>query len=554
MTRRAHARRCAATMVLLAAALLSAAQAASEAPLTLRTSSYIERTWSTLTRSATSCASYPSRPHQHGRVLYLPHDLPRPATVRRLQATCHVTVLRLPVRIARLGALDPATLSHPGLLYLPNPYVVPGGFFNEMFGWDSYFIELGLIADHRDALARGIVENFLFEVRHYGAVLNANATFSLTRSQPPFLGEMIRAMLRDPAAFPNPGAATTWLRDAYPLAVKDYSTWERREHLAGDTGLARYFDYGGHGPAIELRSAAYYRGVIRFLIAHPGEDRGYLVRSPPHPAAAERARLAQVSCDLTASRVCARAWYGGYRLTGKFYRGDRAMRESGFDTTFRFGAFSGSTIDYAPVGLNSLLYRYARDLSAFARRLGHPRAARDWAAAAAARRHAINTYLWNARLGEYTDYDFVTQKRSYYAFVTTFYPLWAGVASRAQAGAVRDNLPLFERKGGLATSDYASGAQWDAPFGWAPTNWLAVAGLEAYGHHAAARRIARRFSATVERGFARDGTIREKYNMDTGSAHVRITAGYTQNETGFGWTNAVFVLMQQMLAAPSGRR
>jgi alpha,alpha-trehalase len=391
-------------------------------------------------------------------------------------------------------------------------------------------------------------------VRHYGAILNANATFSLTRSQPPFLGEMIRALLADPAAFPNPRAATAWLRDAYPLAVKDYSTWERREHLAGDTGLARYFDYGGHGPAIELRSAAYYRGVIRFLNAHPGEDRGYLVRSPQHPSAAEAARLARVSCDLNASRVCARAWYGGYRLTGKFYRGDRAMRESGFDTTFRFGAFSGSTIDYAPVGLNSLLYRYALDLSVFARRLGHPRAARRWAVAAAARRRAINTYLWNARLGQYTDYDFVTHKRSYYAFVTTFYPLWAGVASRAQARAVRDNLPLFERKGGLATSDYASGAQWDAPFGWAPTNWLAVAGLEAYGHHAAARRVARRFIATVERGFARDGTIREKYNMDTGSAHVRITAGYTQNETGFGWTNAVFVLMQRMLAAPSDVR
>ncbi|EQD48372.1 Glycoside hydrolase, family 37, partial [mine drainage metagenome] len=112
------------------------------------------------------------------------------------------------------------------------------------------------------------------------------------------------------------------------------------------------------------------------------------------------------------------------------------MRESGFDTTFRFGAFSGSTIDYAPVGLNSLLYRYALDLRAFARRLGYAAAARHWAAAAAARKRAINKYLWNSRLGLYTDYDFVTHKRSYYDFITTFYPLWAGAASKAQARAV----------------------------------------------------------------------------------------------------------------------
>ncbi len=80
----------------------------------------------------------------------------------------------------------------PGLLYLPNPYVVPGGRFNEMYGWDSYFILLGLEADHHEALAKGIVDNFLFEVEHYGAVLNANRTYYLTRSQPPFLTSMIR--------------------------------------------------------------------------------------------------------------------------------------------------------------------------------------------------------------------------------------------------------------------------------------------------------------------------------------------------------------------------
>ncbi|EQD48371.1 hypothetical protein B2A_07997, partial [mine drainage metagenome] len=109
--------------------------------------------------------------------------------------------------------------------------------------------------------------------------------------------------LADRAAFASRSAATAWLRRAYPLVVKDYSTWERRKQLAGDTGLSRYFDYGGPEPAEELGSAKYYRDVIRFLIAHPGENRGYLVRAPRHPSAAEVTRLARVSCNVRASRI-----------------------------------------------------------------------------------------------------------------------------------------------------------------------------------------------------------------------------------------------------------
>ena len=142
-----------------------------------------------------------------------------------------------------------------GLLYLPNPYVVPGGRFNEMYGWDSYFILLGLEADHREELAKGIVDNFLFEIEHYGGVLNANRTYYLTRSQPPFLTSMIRAVYENPASFAatpaGRAAARAWLEHAYTLAEKDYSTWTRPEHKAGTTDLARYCDYGA-GPVPEM--------------------------------------------------------------------------------------------------------------------------------------------------------------------------------------------------------------------------------------------------------------------------------------------------------------
>jgi alpha,alpha-trehalase len=420
-----------------------------------------------------------------------------------------------------------------------------------MYGWDSYFIVLGLVADHREQLALDMVNNALYEVEHYGAVLNANRTYYLTRSQPPFLSAMMTAVMDDPASFPGTEAKRAWLARAYPLAVRNYEIWTRQQHLAGDTGLSRYFDYG-EGPVIEARNSDYYVGVIRWLLAHPSENPGYLLKAPQHPGAAEAAHLKTSSCDVTASKVCAGDWLDGYRLTADYYKGDRAMRESGFDTDFHFGPWGGSTHHYGGVGLNSLLYRYERDLHDFAAQLGKTADAKRWADAADARRNAMDKWLWHADQGRYMDYDFVAGKASTDPYLTMFYPLWAGAASKQQAEALVKQLKLFEHRGGLAMSTRDTGAQWDAPFGWAPTNWLAAKGLDDYGFHDDARRISCKFTATVDRSLAKDGTIREKYNMVLGNADVKITAGYKQNVIGFGWTNGVYLNMRNLIAADGG--
>ena len=63
-----------------------------------------------------------------------------------------------------------------------------------MYGWDSFFIEMGLLRDGQFGLAKDMADNFLYEVREYGKVLNANRTDYLSRSQPPFLTQMILAI------------------------------------------------------------------------------------------------------------------------------------------------------------------------------------------------------------------------------------------------------------------------------------------------------------------------------------------------------------------------
>ena len=507
---------------------------------------YIANGWDTLSRSMSECKSVADLKVQTTPVLYLPADLPTPPAVASMQANCHVEVDHLPRVIHRIGEVRPTELAVEGLLYLPNRYVVPGGRFNEMYGWDSYFILLGLVQDGRSGLASGMVENFFFEIENYSAILNANRTYFFTRSQPPFLSSMIREVYEHPATGTQPDLK--WLTRAYDYAQRDYALWTSAEYQAGNTGLARYHDLG-EGPVPEMADdSSYYPDVIRWLLAHPGDHPEYLVDGPTKPTPAQAAALAKTSCDIAASHVCAVAVVDGHRLSAAYYRGDRAMRESGFDTSFRFGPFSGSADQFAPVCLNSLLFKYEKDMAHFATLLGRTLEAKTWERRAAARQDAIDRYLWDADQGLYLDYDFTTGKRSSYHFIATFYPLWAGVASPRQAAAVHDHLALFERLGGLAISDYASGVQGDLPFGWAPTNWLSVSGLDRYGYHEDAARIARDFSKSILDNFLHDGTIREKYNVADGSANVKVAAGYTSNVVGFGWTNAVYLKLQDILA------
>jgi alpha,alpha-trehalase len=514
--------------------------------------SYIHSAWTTLSRSMVDCHSLADPKVKGAALLYIPRELPMPAELAALQSKCNVRVERLPLRVRHFGEIKLKDIPAPGLLYLPNPYVVPGGRFNEMYGWDSYFIILGLLQDGRVNLARGMVDNFFFEIEYYGGILNANRTYYFTRSQPPFLSSMILAVYDSEAVHATTGEERThldtWLAHAYNDAQRDYSVWTSSIHRAGDTGLARYYDVG-EGPVPEMADdSSYYPDVIRWLLAHPKSDPGYLVTLPDAPSSTEVPKVAALSCHIAVSVVCSHAHVDGHWLTHDFYSGDRAMRESGFDTSFRFGPFSGSTHHFAGVDLNSLLYKYELDMARIADILQKPSDATAWKARAARRRAAINHYLWNPARGMYMDYDYMAHRSSTYVYATTFYPLWAGVASPTQAQAVEKNLKLFEHPRGLAMSTYDSGAQWDLPFGWAPVTWITIEGMHRTGDDVDALRLAREFSHTIKENFSKDHAIHEKYNVVTGSSQVNVTAGYKSNEIGFGWTNGVYLEMQQLLS------
>jgi alpha,alpha-trehalase len=511
---------------------------------------YIAEGWDTLTRSLDECKSIVDTKLTTASVLYMPADFDVPPAVQRLQAQCNVQAKHLSTVIHNLGEIDESKIDPAGLLYLPHKYVVPGGRFNEMYGWDSYFIIRGLVRDKRIELAQGMVENFFFEIEHYGAVLNANRTYYLTRSQPPFLTSMILEVYDAKKEAGQEDRA--WLEKAYGYAVRDHNLWTREPHLAGSTGLSRYFDFGtGPAPESLKDETGHLAQVAAYFLAHPEMGREYLIPRKSGSEAKDYVGplFAMQVCESTVSTMakldCASA--GGVSLSPDYYKGDRSMRESGYDISFRFGPYGVATHHYAPVCLNSLLHKSEEDLARMADMLGKKKESAEWHERAKKRKDAIQKYLWNAKRGMFFDYDFTKNEQSTYEYVTTFLPLWTGLATQEQAAAVVKNVGIFERPGGLMMSPYETGGQWDAPYAWAPNQLMADDGIRKYGFTDVADRVSSEFLSNVLENFRRDGTIREKYNAVTRSSETAVTAGYKVNIVGFGWTNGVFLVLSHEL-------
>lgn len=493
---------------------------------------YISNNWPALTRDIANCGTYQDDKMSGKSVLNFPAHYTIPDKVTEAQKKCAIKIAYLPKSIVKNVRLGQHPSNEDGLLYLPCPYIVPGGMFNEMYGWDSYFIIRGLIEDQHIELAKGMVENFFFEIEHYGSILNGNRVYYLSRSQPPFLSSMVLSVYH--ALKLNHQQKIAWLQNAYQYIIKDYQFWTKSPHLAGNTHLSRYFDFND-GPVVETPNEInqYYKNAISYFLKHPQLRREFLAYKNQSSLYGPLYHLENQAAPIG--------------LTKKFYQGDRAIRESGMDISFRFGPYGANTTDYAPLDLNSLLYKTEHDLEFICKELGKPKEAQYWHAQFTERGKRINTYFWNAKKGLFYDFNFRHNQQSTYNFITTFYPLWIGLATKEQAAAIIKNLKLFEHKGGLVTSTYQSGAQWDYPYGWAPFHLIALEGLRKYGYHQEADRISRAFLSNISQNFARDHTIREKYNVVTSSSNTKINIGYNSNEIGFGWTNGVFLVLLHQL-------
>jgi len=387
------------------------------------------------------------------------------------------------------------------LLRLPNPAIVPGGRFREVYYWDSYFSLLGPAASGRRQLVVDMINNFADLIDRYGFVPNGTRSYYLSRSQPPFFYEMVALLSeQDPA-----GAYARYL----PQLRREHAFWMEGEH--------------------EARLGAPHRRVVA-LAGGARLNRYWDDRAAPRDEAYRE--------DLALARASGRPAAG-------LFRDIRAAAESGWDFSSRWLAdghdlASIETTQIIPVDLNSLLYGLETAIRLGCLRAGDAACVDEFTARAVARKAAIDRYLWQKDAGYYDDYDWRRQRVTGRLSAATLYPLFVSVASREQGHRVARMIQTtLLRAAGLAATPLHTGQQWDLPNGWAPLQWIAVRGLRAYGEPDLARDIAERWLANVQRVYRDSGKLVEKYDVVDPSRAGG--GGEYPLQDGFGWTNGVTV-------------
>jgi len=386
---------------------------------------------------------------------------------------------------------------------LPNKYIVPGGRFREVYYWDSYFILLGLKETGNDSLIEHIVDNFAYQIEKFGFVPNGNRTYYLSRSQPPFFAEMVQllASIKD--------KKETFLKYKVPLE-HEYDFWmEGVKKLSAGTAEER---------------------VVKM-------DDGSMLNRFYSDTSAPRAESYYE--DVTAAEEAPE------RDAEDIYLNICAACESGWDFSSRWFAAADSittikTTRIIPADLNALLYAMEKTLATMRTFAGDHEGTQAMEDAAANRKKAVDTYLWDANMGIYQDYDLDKDAFTQVPSLAMVYPLYVGMASQEQADAVANVLQeKFLQPGGLTSTLNDNSQQWDYPNGWPPLQWLAIRGLERYGKTELADQVKTRWLALNEDVYKSTGKMLEKYNVVDTS--LVAGGGEYPNQDGFGWTNGVYL-------------
>lgn len=439
------------------------------------------------------------------------------------------------------------------------PFIVPGGRFNEMYGWDSYFSVLGLLESieetnkcrlHDLFLAKSMADNFVYEIRHYGKILNANRSYYLLRTQPPFLTDMtwkIYAELKkffeeegetvcgsEVESFLISESPLNWLKKMSKASIKEYfEVWRSYPRHLDEYGLARYYG-AGIGLPPETEASHFNAVLLRF------------------------AKISGYSEITTDPRRLAEDYNSGIfqcPQLDEYFLHDRAVRESGHDTTYRL---DGRCANLLTVDLNAALYKYEIDISRFLEELNEP-GVEEWRDRAKKRKESMDRWLWNDESGQYYDYDYVKGESVIYDSATAFWPLWAGASNPEQAESLISKLlPKLEMPGGLVSGTEESrgsisldrpSRQWDFPFGWAPHQIILWKGLTNYGHLNDTRRMSYKWLYTILKAYVNyHGVVPEKFNVVTGSHRVDVEYGNVGTDfkmlarEGFAWMNASFMI------------
>lgn len=376
------------------------------------------------------------------------------------------------------------------LVGMPYPYIVPveKAHWNEMYYWDTFFTCKGLALQGREELVKNCADNMLYMVEKYGFMPNANRTYYLNRSQPPFLSMLVRDVY-------NLFQDKKWLKSAYETLKKEYNFWMSQRMTP--TGLNKF---GVKQNSIEQVKIQKYERVCRRLKKNfPPED-AYNIAT-------------NFLCDC----------------------------ESGWDFNPRTEM---KQMQFVYVDLNSNLYLYETNFAFFADILKNGEAD-FWKEASEKRKELMNKILW--KKDSFLDYNFVENKHSSIFSVASFYPLWAGLATKQQAEETVKQLNKIEFNYGVAAccENYPDVSyQWNYPVGWPPLHYIMVCALDNYGYREAAMRIAKKYTDVMEKFYNETGNLWEKYDVTTGLYDVDAEYG---SRVMLGWSAGVYLYLKNYI-------
>ncbi|MDA8497505.1 MULTISPECIES: alpha,alpha-trehalase [unclassified Citrobacter] len=396
------------------------------------------------------------------------------------------------------------------LLPLPEPYVVPGGRFREIYYWDSYFTMLGLAESDRWDKVSDMVANFAYEIDSWGHIPNGNRSYYLSRSQPPFFAFMVELLAQHDG--------NDALKKYLPQMQKEYSYW-----MEGSEALQPGQQ---HKRVVKLADGT--------LLNRYWDD-----RDTPRPESwVEDIATAKSNPNRPATEI---------------YRDLRSAAASGWDFSSRWMDNPNQlstlrTTSIVPVDLNALLYKMEKMIALASKAAGDDAKAAQYEGFANARQKGIETWLWNDKEGWYADYDLKSHKVRNQLTAAALFPLFVNAAAKDRASKVAAATQAhLLQPGGLATTSVKSGQQWDAPNGWAPLQWVAASGLQNYGQNDVAMDVTWRFLTNVQHTYDREKKLVEKY--DVSSTGTGGGGGEYPLQDGFGWTNGVTLKMLDLICA-----
>ncbi len=425
-----------------------------------------------------------------------------------------------------LSRAEDKKIEGSSLLALPKPYIVPGGRFTEVYYWDSYFTMLGLKESGEVKIMENMIDNFAFLINTYGHIPNGNRSYYLSRSQPPFFCMMVELL----ASVKGNGVYKKYL----PVLQKEYNFWMEGVN--------------------NLKSGQAFKRVLKLndgTILNRYCDDYSIPRQEGYKEDVKTAEQAITEMAMTI-RFASEAAMNKFKEDQAkiIYKHLRSAAESGWDFGSRWFTDPNKittihTTDFAPVDLNSLLYNLENILIKNGGKVNK--------AINSKRALAIKKLFWNAAVSFYCDYDFVAKQVSDHINAAGFFPLSLLNYTAAEKNSIAIKVAETTKNnllkpGGIVSSTYNVGQQWDAPNGWAPQQWMAIVGLEKIGLQDLAKDIATRWTALNKKVYKATGKLTEKYNVV--DLTLETGGGEYPNLDGFGWTNGVYLALMKKYNLP----